>query len=61
MYRNPVGLAITGVILIIVAMVVRVYLPVLESVATFVIGVGWVMIGVAILLFVVEQLRGVNR
>ena len=58
--RNSISIGIMGVILVIVAMAVQILFPILAPVASFVVGVGYVFIGIAVILFLIEVLRGVR-
>ncbi len=60
MYNNSIVLGITGVVLIIVGLAVQALLPVLAGVGAFTIGVGWVLIAIAVIVLIIEILRGVR-
>lgn len=56
--RNPLGLALTGVILIVIGLAVKALLPRLFEVGLFVVNVGYVAIAVAVIWFIILILTG---
>ena len=57
-YQTPLGLAGTGVILIIAGMAVEALIPKIANIGHFVAGVGWVAIIIAVILFLILLVRG---
>lgn len=56
--RTPLGLAAAGAVLIIVGLAVKALLPRLAEVGAFVVGAGWVVIFIAVLLFIISLFTG---
>lgn len=59
--RNSWGMAGTGIILVIVGMVVEALIPRLTEVGNFITSVGWVVIVIAVVLFIIGLVRGTFR
>lgn len=57
-YRSPVNLALTGVVLVIAGLAVSTLIPVIANVGAFVVKVGYVLIVVAVVLFLIDLVRG---
>lgn len=57
-YRNSITLGLVGVVLIIVGMAVQALIPVLAGIGAFVVGVGWVLIAIAVIIFIIDLIRG---
>ena len=60
-YRSPINLALTGVVLIIAGMAVESLIPRIANIGHFVQSVGWVAIVVAVILFLIDLVRGAAR
>jgi predicted acyltransferase len=56
--RSPLGLGLTGVVLIIVGLAVKALIPKLVEVGSFVVGAGWVLIAIAVVLFLIQLVKG---
>lgn len=56
--RTPLGLGLTGVVLIIVGLAVKALIPKLVEVGAFVVGAGWVIIAIAVVLFIIALIKG---
>lgn len=60
-YKNPLSIAGTGVILIIVGLAVKALIPRLIEVGAFVVTVGWIAIAVAVIIFIIDLIHGLTR
>lgn len=60
-YRSPLNLAGVGVVLIIVGMAVEALVPRIANIGSFVQSVGWAVIVLAVVLFLINLVRGATR
>lgn len=59
--RTPLGIALSGVVLIVVGLAVKALIPKLVEVGSFVVGAGWVFIFIAVILFIIGVIKGTPR
>lgn len=57
-YQTPLSLAGTGVVLIIVGMAVEALVPKIANIGGFIITVGWAAIIIAVIIFLINLVRG---
>lgn len=56
--RTPMGIAATGVVLVIVGYAVQELVPRLVKTGGFVAGAGWVALAIALILFIISLVKG---